>query len=57
MKGLLYTQYEKTIRSFLLPWMGRTQYLDQNNQCIYSIQFFSPLKWAHDFPISVQQGY
>ena len=49
MKGLVYTLYGKYIRLFFPPWMGWPQYLDQSNQWISSIQFFSLLKWAQDF--------
>ena len=38
------------LRSFCLPWMGRPKYLDQNNQWISSIQFFSLLKLDQYFP-------
>ena len=30
--GLVYIQYGQNMRSFCPPWMGRPQYLDQNNQ-------------------------
>ena len=40
MKVLVYTQYGKNICSFPPPWMGRPQYLDQNNQRINPIQLF-----------------
>ena len=49
MKGLIYTQYGQNMRSFLLPWMGWPQYLDQIYQLISSIQLFYLLKWARGF--------
>ena len=57
MKRLVYTQYGQNMGSLCLPWMDWPQYLDQNNQQISSIQFFSMLKWAQGFPFSVQQCY
>ena len=56
MKGLLNTQYGKNICYFCQPWVGRPQYLDQNNQQISSIKLFSMLKWAQDLPFLLQQG-
>ena len=50
MKVLVYIQFGKNVCSFCPPWMGHPQYLDQKNQLISSIQFFSLLKWAHNFP-------
>ena len=42
--------------TLFFPTLDRSaSYLDQNNQLISSIHFFSLLKWAQDFPFSVQQ--
>ena len=40
MKCLVYNQYRKNVHSFCPPCMGWPQYLYQDSQWIYSIQFF-----------------